>query len=117
MRFLLSQRGTPLTRIPMAQLPDIPEDAPQQAPSHSRPKPLSRAPSYLQFAPRRAIESFENLVALANHQERLKEARKIIWRDKGEPVAEVEDIWECIEHAGRGGMRMFWFARDVSLLI
>lgn len=82
-----------------------PEDAPQQTPSHSRPKPLSRASSYLQFAPRRAIESFENLVALANHKERLKEARKIVWRDRGEPVAEMEDIWECIEHAGRGGMR------------
>ncbi|KAL4081300.1 hypothetical protein V8B97DRAFT_1921726 [Scleroderma yunnanense] len=76
-----------------------------EAPSHSRPKPLSRTPSYLQFSPRHAIQSFENLVALANHQERLKEARKIIWRDRGEPVAEVEDIWECIEHAGRGGMR------------
>ena len=90
----------------MTQPPKIPEDEPQQASSHSRPKSLSRAPSYLQFAPR-AIESFENLVALANHQERLKEARKIIWRDRGEPVAEVEDIWECIEHAGRGGMRTF----------
>ncbi|KAG6328872.1 hypothetical protein ID866_10217 [Astraeus odoratus] len=75
-------------------------------PPHSRPRPpLSRAPSYIQFAPRRAIESFENLVALANHQERLREARKIIWRDRGEPVVELDDVWECIEHAGRGGMR------------
>lgn len=57
------------------------------------------------FAPRRAIESFENLVALANHQERLKGARKIIWRDRGEPAVELEDLWECLEHAGRGGMR------------
>ncbi|KIJ69733.1 hypothetical protein HYDPIDRAFT_142266 [Hydnomerulius pinastri MD-312] len=75
-----------------------PEDA-------ERPKPLSRVPSYIQFTPRRAMASFENLVALANHQERLKEARKIIWRDRGEPAVELEGIWECIEHAGRGGMR------------
>jgi hypothetical protein len=68
-------------------------------------KSLSRASSYIRFTPRRAVASFENLVALANHQERLKEARKIIWRDRGEPAAELADIWECIEHAGRGGLR------------
>ncbi|KAI5993468.1 hypothetical protein EDD15DRAFT_2518804 [Pisolithus albus] len=51
-----------------------------------------------------AIEPFENLVALANHHERLKGARKIIWRDRGEPAVELEDLWECLEHAGRGGM-------------
>ncbi|KAI6042738.1 hypothetical protein EDC04DRAFT_2656237 [Pisolithus marmoratus] len=71
----------------------------------SRPPPPSRVPSYMQFAPRHAIESFENLVALANHQERLKGARKIIWRDRGEPAVELEDLWECLEHAARGGMR------------
>lgn len=48
--------------------------------------------------------SFENLVALANHQERLREARKMMWRDKGEPVTELSDLWECAEHAARGGM-------------
>ncbi|KAI6032197.1 hypothetical protein BKA83DRAFT_4210653 [Pisolithus microcarpus] len=74
-------------------------------PPESRPHPPSRVPSYMPFAPRRAIESFENLVALANHQERLKGARKIIWRDRGEPAVELEDLWECLEHAGRGGMR------------
>lgn len=68
-------------------------------------KSLSRASSYIRFTPRRAVASFENLVALANHQERLKEARKIIWRDRGEPASELADIWECIEHAGRGGLR------------
>ncbi|KAI6124218.1 hypothetical protein EDD16DRAFT_1691315 [Pisolithus croceorrhizus] len=67
-----------------------------------RRPPLSRASSYM---PRRAIESFENLVALANHQERLRDARKIIWRDRGEPAVELEDLWECLEHAGRGGIR------------
>lgn len=74
-------------------------------PPQPKPPPLSRVPSYIQFAPRHAIESFENLVALANHQERLRDARKIIWRDRGEPVVELEDLWECLEHAGRGGMR------------
>ncbi|KAI6101681.1 hypothetical protein EDD17DRAFT_1774430 [Pisolithus thermaeus] len=71
-------------------------------PPKPRRPPLSRASSYM---PRRAIESFENLVALANHQERLRDARKIIWRDRGEPAVELEDLWECLEHAGRGGMR------------
>ncbi|KAH0840380.1 hypothetical protein J3R83DRAFT_1411 [Lanmaoa asiatica] len=60
---------------------------------------------YIRFTPRRAVASFDNLVALANHQERLKEARKIIWRDRGEPAVELVDVWECIEHAGRGGLR------------
>lgn len=68
-------------------------------------KPISRVPSYIRLTPRRAVASFENLVALANHQERLKEARKIVWRDRGEPAAELTDVWECIEHAGRGGLR------------
>ncbi|KAH7905838.1 hypothetical protein BJ138DRAFT_1072359 [Hygrophoropsis aurantiaca] len=66
---------------------------------------IDRTPSYIQFTPQRAIASFENLVALANHQERLKEARKIIWRDRGEPAVELDGLWECVEHAGRGGMR------------
>ncbi|KAF9226931.1 hypothetical protein BS17DRAFT_776359 [Gyrodon lividus] len=78
--------------------------APDLSPDE-RPKPPSRVPSYMRFTPRRAVASFENLVALANHQERLKGAQKIIWRDKGEPAVELEDIPECIEHAGRGGMR------------
>ncbi|KAH7887306.1 hypothetical protein F5I97DRAFT_1925753 [Phlebopus sp. FC_14] len=72
---------------------------------NSRPGPVSRVPSYIQFTPRRAMTSFENLVALANHQERLREARKIVWRDRGELAVEVHDLWECVEHAGRGAMR------------
>ncbi|EIW76437.1 hypothetical protein CONPUDRAFT_85000 [Coniophora puteana RWD-64-598 SS2] len=72
----------------------------------NHPKPqLPRQPSYIQFTPKRAMASFENLVALANHQERLREARKIVWRNRGEPAAELDSVWECIEHAGRGGMR------------
>ncbi|KDQ63978.1 hypothetical protein JAAARDRAFT_27652 [Jaapia argillacea MUCL 33604] len=67
--------------------------------------PLQRTPSFIEMAPRRAIASFENLVALANYQERLTEARKMVWRDRGEPVVELGDLWECLEHAGRGGLR------------
>ena len=59
----------------------------------------------INFTPRQAVTSFENLVALANYQERLKEARKMVWRDKGQPIVELQDLWECLEHAGRGGLR------------
>ena len=51
------------------------------------------------------MASFENLVALANYEERLREARKIVWRDRGEKPVEVDGLWECFEHAGRGGLR------------
>lgn len=50
------------------------------------------------------MASFENLVALANYEERLREARKIVWRDRGEKPVELEDLWECVEHAGRGSL-------------
>ena len=46
----------------------------------------------------------ENLVALANHRERLKETRKIIRRDTDPPVVERADFWERTEHVGRGGL-------------
>ena len=55
------------------------------------------------FIPRRAMASFENLVALANHQERLKEAKKLVWRDKGQPIVEIETLQECFTHAMSGG--------------
>lgn len=58
----------------------------------------------IHFTPRRAMASFDNLVALANHQERLKEARKMVWRDRGEPVAELADLRACLEHAVAGGL-------------
>ncbi|KAJ8591233.1 hypothetical protein M405DRAFT_932274 [Rhizopogon salebrosus TDB-379] len=79
--------------------------APPGASPPPRKAAITRTPSYVQFTPRRAMASFENLVALANHQERLREARKIVWRQRGEPAAELEDLWECMEHAGRGGLR------------
>ena len=85
-------------------LPESPD-----LPSGSRPRP-SRMTSYtgIEFVPKRAMQSFENLVALANYEERLKEAKKIVWRDRGEKPVELADLWECIEHAGRGGMSTSW---------
>lgn len=71
----------------------------------SRPD-ISRVPSYIQFTPKRAMASFENLVALANYEEALREARKIVWRDRGERPVEVQDLWECLEHASRGALSM-----------
>ncbi|KAI0941142.1 hypothetical protein AcV7_002786 [Taiwanofungus camphoratus] len=44
---------------------------------------LSRTPSFLGFAPKRAMASFDNLAALANYGEHLGEARKIVWREQG----------------------------------
>ncbi|KAJ6495387.1 hypothetical protein C8R45DRAFT_987179 [Mycena sanguinolenta] len=49
--------------------------------------------------------SFENLVALANAQERIKDARKIVWRDRGQPVVDILDLHQCLKHAGKGGLR------------
>ncbi|KAI0329609.1 hypothetical protein GY45DRAFT_1304427 [Cubamyces sp. BRFM 1775] len=69
------------------------------------PPRLGRAPSYIHFTPRRAMASFENLVVLANYEEHLREARKVVWRDRGEKPVEVLDLGECFEHACRGGLR------------
>ncbi|TFY76234.1 hypothetical protein EWM64_g7778 [Hericium alpestre] len=69
------------------------------------PPPLGRKPSYLPLAPQRAIASFENLVVLANYEEHLREARKMVWRNRGEPAVEIHDLWECVEHGTRGGAR------------
>jgi hypothetical protein len=56
--------------------------------------------------PRRyTLASFDNLVVLANYEERLREARKMVWRNRGEPAVEVHDLWECLEHGLRGGFR------------
>jgi hypothetical protein len=60
----------------------------------------------IHFTPRRAMTSFDNLVALANYQERLKDAKRVVWRDRGEPVVELETLRECFKHAARGGFRM-----------
>lgn len=56
--------------------------------------------------PRRyTVASFDNLIVLANYEERLREARRMVWRDRGEPAVEVHDLWECLEHGFRGGLR------------
>jgi len=56
--------------------------------------------------PRRyTIASFDNLVVLANYEEHLREARRMVWRDRGERAVEVHDLWECLEHGVRGGLR------------
>lgn len=65
---------------------------------------------------KRAMTSFENLVALANSQETLrhvlanrkqtwKGAKKMVWRDRGEPVVELVDLEECFKWAAKGGLR------------
>ncbi|XP_006456923.1 hypothetical protein AGABI2DRAFT_212139 [Agaricus bisporus var. bisporus H97] len=59
----------------------------------------------IHFTPRRAMTSFDNLVALADYQERLKDAKRVVWRDRGQPVVELETLRECFEHAARGGFR------------
>ncbi|KAH8081313.1 hypothetical protein BXZ70DRAFT_901280 [Cristinia sonorae] len=69
------------------------------------PPSMSRVPSYIQFVPKRAMASFDNLVVLANYEERLRDAKKAVWRDRGEKPVEVCDVWECVEHASRGGLR------------
>ncbi|KLO05351.1 hypothetical protein SCHPADRAFT_933673, partial [Schizopora paradoxa] len=53
------------------------------------------------------MASFENLVALANYQEALRDARKMVWRDRGEPTEELHTLMECLEHAGRGALRKY----------
>ena len=53
------------------------------------------------------MASFDNLVALANHQERIREARRMVWRDRGEPVVELESLRACLEHAASGGLREY----------
>ncbi|KAG8786646.1 hypothetical protein FRC15_010986 [Serendipita sp. 397] len=50
-------------------------------------------------------QSYENLVALANAQEALKQTRRMVWRDRGEPAVELHSVEDCFEHAMRGGAR------------
>ncbi|KAJ7512894.1 hypothetical protein B0H11DRAFT_2213444 [Mycena galericulata] len=59
------------------------------------------------------MASFENLVALANYQERIKGARKILWRDKGQPVVDLTTLRDCLEHAGHGGLRSATLAFNI----
>ncbi|KAF8914372.1 hypothetical protein CPB84DRAFT_1811697 [Gymnopilus junonius] len=65
------------------------------------------------LTPKRAMASFENLVAMANHQERLKEAKKMVWRDRGEPVVELDSLEACLVHAMSGGLRSATLAFNI----
>lgn len=79
------------------------------SPPHARPE-SRRESSYLTFTPRRStIASFDNLVVLANYEEHLREARKMVWRDRGEPAVDIHDVHECLIHGARGGLRTFLF--------
>ena len=80
--------------------------------SHPRPEPR-RQSSYLTFTPRRAIASFDNLVVLANYEEHLREARKMVWRDRGEPAVDIHDMHDCLVHGARGALRAFSFPRPL----
>jgi hypothetical protein len=55
-------------------------------------------------------QSYENLVALANAQEALVQTRRMVWRDRGEPATELNNVEECFEHALRGGARTLSFS-------
>ena len=81
--------------------PSSPSAGPQAEPT------LRRESSSLSGSiPRRyTVTSFDNLVVLANYEERLREARRMVWRDRGEPAVEVHDLWECLDHGTRGGLR------------
>ncbi|KAJ7625184.1 hypothetical protein B0H17DRAFT_1164420 [Mycena rosella] len=59
------------------------------------------------------MASFENLVALANYQERLKGARKIVWRDRGQPVVDLSTLKDCLEHAATGAFRSATLAFNI----
>jgi hypothetical protein len=80
---------------------------------------ITDGPRYLP-RPRKAMQSFDNLVALANYHERVKalresgavgkqlrEARKMVWRDRGEPVYELGTVDQCVRHAAKGGLSQF----------
>jgi len=64
-----------------------------------------RPPARRSLPRRYTLASFDNLVVLANYEEHLREARKMVWRERGQPAVEVHDLWECLEHGFRGGVR------------
>jgi hypothetical protein len=80
-------------------------DSGWRTPASMPPTPSGDDSNGILFTPRRVMMSFENLVALANHQERLKEARRMVWRDKGQPVVEIDTLEQCLTHAMSGGFR------------
>ena len=86
-------------------------DSGWRTPASMPPTPSADDSNGILFTPRRVMMmSFENLVTLANHQERLKEARKMVWRDKGQPVVELDTLEQCLTHAISGGFRKLLFS-------
>ncbi|EJD53160.1 hypothetical protein AURDEDRAFT_180722 [Auricularia subglabra TFB-10046 SS5] len=73
----------------------------------ARPSAPPRSRSFFDgAAPKRALKSFDNLVSLANDQEALRQAaRKLVWRDRGEPVTQLNDLHDCLVHAAKGAAR------------
>lgn len=117
-----SELGLPKTLLfippPMDMDPGIPDPiVPSSGESSPTGTQTPKESDAIHFTPRRAMASFDNLVALANHQERLKGARKMVWRDKGEPVAEVVTLQACLEHAARGGFRSGLLAFSIRALV
>jgi hypothetical protein len=55
--------------------------------------------------PRLSEPTPRRYTVLANHEERLQEARRLVWRDRDEPAVEIHDLWECLEHGALGGLR------------
>lgn len=57
-----------------------------------------------------ASKSFENLIALANDQERWEDvqkvAKKAVWRDVGEPPIPLDTFRLCVQHASWGALSL-----------
>jgi len=98
--------GAPSTTNPNDGLP-IHETTLSSTPNSALRKHHSRIPK----SRKDAFKSFENLVALANDQERWKleevgkVGKQLVWRDVGEAPVLLERFRECLEHAGIGGFR------------
>ncbi|KAK7029671.1 hypothetical protein VNI00_014369 [Paramarasmius palmivorus] len=101
---------------PIPTIPDIPDSRDETPSSAPTPRSTVHFDPNTNVSVKRAMASFENLVALANSQERLryvlanrketwKEARKMVWRDRGEPVVELADGEESLRWAAKGGLR------------
>ncbi|KAJ7063088.1 hypothetical protein C8F01DRAFT_1131481 [Mycena amicta] len=92
-------------------LPDSPSPTNTSTPG----EPLEFSPRH--STPTTAMASFENLVALANYEERLRQARRILWRDRGQPVVELRTLKDCLEHAASGGFRSATLAFNIRASI
>ena len=126
---------TPTTMASRSTQPDASHERSNRD-STRRPRPPSRTPSFLAtfaLTPLSSLsqtsqafpklkQSYENLVALANAREALrqtrreaikhgKQVRKMVWRNRGEPPVELRSFEDCIEHAVRGGSRKYPFFR------